>query len=152
MTFLHEYVDHGLEVDLTRKPADFDREEIERLQDSAAIIIIALSLPRRLGPDAMNEDLSTDKKRCRRVLHVLKQSLEAWSKDGAKVDWRKPTDEDQVRGAALNWAEWYEATKIHLENRRAYIATYGIKTNSDWAKKAVTRLTNELSWLAYAMR
>lgn len=151
MSFLAEYVDPGLKVDLEKKPEEFELDEIRRIQDSAVAIMYALSMPRRLGGDATSEDLANDKKRCKRVLHVLKQSMQSWSSN-TTVEWRAPVEDDRIRGASLDWNIWYEETRVHLMNLRAYIATYGMTKNGEWARKAVTRLTNELSWLAYAMR
>jgi hypothetical protein len=109
-------------------------------------------MPRRLGGDATSEDLALDKKRVKRVLHVLSQSLKAWDAADriAQIDL---TDELRREGAQLNWAQFAADYRAYLEGRIKYVATWSTQTgHTEWGKKAVVRLNNERSWLEYAMR
>ena len=149
---LHDFYDPQLEVDITRKPAELEQEEIARIQNSAVLIMFTMSVPRRLGEDASEGDLANDKRRCKRILHVLRAAMKQWAKV-EEPKWRKPTAGDEKAGVSLDWDTWYAEQDTYLQNRRIYIATYGLaRGEKSWANSAVSRLTNEISWLKYAMR
>ena len=152
--FLEEWFEPSLKVDTTLTGESFSQEEIARIQTAACYVMVAIEIPRRLGGDATSDELALDKRRCRRVLHVLRQQLVGWSeKDPDKVKWRPLTDEDKAEGASLIWDKWWEGQQAHLTARRAYIATWGLKKpDTEYAKHAVTRINNELNHMAYAMR
>jgi hypothetical protein len=152
--FLETWFEPGLDVDTDLNSDSFASEEIARIQTAACRILVAFDIPRRLGGDATSDELAADKRRCKRTIHVLRQSLAGWSaKDSSKVGWRPITDEDKVEGASLIWDKWWEEQESYLSARRIYIATWGLKKpDTAYAKSAVTRLSNELTQMAYAMR
>jgi hypothetical protein len=152
--FLEQFFDPALAVDTSRDAGSFASEEIARLQTAACRILVAAEIPRRLGGDATSDELAQDKKRCKRALHVLRQQLVGWSeKDPDKIEWRQVTEVDRVEGASLLWEPWWKEQESYLTARRAYIATWGLKKpDTAYAKRAVTRLGNELTHMAYAMR
>jgi hypothetical protein len=154
MAFLEQWFDAALAVDTALTGESFTQEEIERIQTAACRILVAIEIPRRLGGDATNDELALDKRRCRRALHVLRSGLLSWSeKDDDKVKWRPLTDEDKAEGASLLWDKWWEEQQGYLLERRAYIATWGLKKpDTAYAKPAVTRITTELNHMSYAMR
>lgn len=147
MALLDTFMDPALEIDLSFSLEDATAQEIDRLQTAAATIVSALAVPRRLG-DVTREELSLDKKRARRVLHPLRQCLGAW---GGKE--RDPLPEEQSAGAQIRWDVWYEEHCVLVAGRRLYLATWAKRTGQlSFGKSAVVRLSQELSWLEYAMR
>lgn len=152
--FLEQFFDPACEVDLTLDSASLARDELARIQTQACRILVAAEIPRRLGGDATSDELALDKKRCKRVLHVLRQQLIAWSeKDANKIEFRPITEADRVEGASMIWADWWRDQQEYLTTRRLYIATWALKKpDTAFGKKAVTRLSNEISHTGYAMR
>jgi len=151
MSFLAEWFDPGLEVG-TEKPKDIEHEECERLARQLAIVAAAGEIPRRIGADADSEELATDKRRSKRVAHVLRQSYLAWA--GKHVNGLPNGDEISKEAAQLDWEAWGKEQEVWLTNRMHYIVTLVHKNNGDekFAKSAVVRLRNEVSWLRYALR
>lgn len=144
---LDPYHDPALDVDLTVSVEDLAAHEQARLAACVATVAVTGAMPRRLS-NATRDELALDKKRARRVLHVLRQSLAAWG--GTE---REPTGEERSAGAQLDWQPWCEAHQVEVQARLKYVATWGKKTgNLRFAKTAVVRLKQELEWMAYALR
>jgi|SRR5215471_515740 len=122
-------------------------EEVERLSKLLSVAQAAELMTRRVGPDATDAELTADKKRCRRIAHVATKLLGSW---GCK----RPQKFDVAREAAIvDWPRWWQDHKIWLDNRRRYVATWSQKGGDErWAKSALVRLTNESSWIEYALR
>lgn len=145
--YLDSRFDPGLAVDLADTPESLAAQEIDRLQSKCAVVSIAGQIPRRIGK-ASGEELALDKLRCRRVLHVCRQSLKSWGGEE-----RLPSDEEQIEGAQLLWEQWADAYTSEVEARIRYFATWGKRTGeTSVAKSAVVRLDQELRWLRYALR
>lgn len=153
MSFLAEYHDPGLDVG--KESTDkIEEQERERLARQLAIVTAAGEIPRRIGGDADAEELALDKRRAKRVAHVLRQSLAAWGAT-RKQQANLPEDEDVHKEAAqMDWAKWSQEHETWIGNRMRYIVTLCYKTNGDerWTKSATVRLRNESQWLRYALR
>ena len=152
--FLEQFYNARLKVDVDLKSADLAKDEIARIQTQACMILVALDMPRRIGGDATKSELALEKRRCRRVLWVLRQEMIAWAeKDDKQIEWRPITDEDRQAGAALHWEKWWAAHRKYLEQRRVWFATWGLKKpDPDYANQAVSRLSQEIQHLEYALR
>ena len=144
---LDAYQDPALEIDLALTEEGAATAEIERLQEAVAILQGCLAVPRRLS-DATREELALDKKRTRRALHVVMQSLLVWG--GMPRD---PTSDEKVAGAQLNWGYWHESHRTVATRHLTHLATWGKRAGHlRFAKSAVVRITQELDWLEYALR
>jgi hypothetical protein len=126
-------------------------EEGQRLAKLLAIAIAAGAIPRRMGQDSTRQEQSIDKKRSRRIAHVASQLLDSWVGSTGR---QEPSQEITREAAIVDWPRWWDGHQIFLENRRTYIATWAQNGGCDpqWAKTALVKLNNELSWLAYALR
>lgn len=123
-------------------------EEYDRLILLLSVATAAAAIPRRLGADASSDELADDKKRCKRIAHVARQCLVAMGHSNAQP--RSLSKE----AAQVRWEVWWERQQATLLDRQKYIACWALvhEADSAWAKSAIVRLQNELSWLAYAMR
>jgi hypothetical protein len=148
MRFLDQYFDPAMDIDTGLLPDTLAEQEVERLQDCLSIALVAGQIPRRLS-DASREELALDKKRSRRVAHVLRQSLTSW--DGELA--REPTTEERQRGAQIDWPGWWADHEPWLVDRRRFYATWAKMTSQlKFGREGVVKLSNELDWLRYAMR
>ena len=126
--------------------------ELRRIYDALLTILYAASLPRRLGGSASDEELASDKKRCRRVAHALKQAYFGWDKKGAKIPADVP-DEVRQAGAQLLWTEFGQLHLAKLGSTEVLIATWATRNGEHtFGKKALTLLENERNWITYALR
>lgn len=147
VAFIDDYVDHSLDVSAKQTEQMIVDQEIRRLQEMLTQIRAAGEIPRRLS-DATPGELARDKRRARRVGHVLEQSLGMWNGKP-----REPTKEDKRSGAQLSWAKWWGEHDAWLVHRIRYIATWAKRTeNEQFGKRAIVRLTQERDWLIYALR
>lgn len=147
MGLLETYQDPGLDVDSSLSAEQVSAAEQERLACWLATVVACGAVPRRLS-DANREELALDKRRARRVAHVLRQSLIAW---GGKE--REPTPEERSAGAQLDWATWAESCGAATSVRIRMIATWAKKTdNLRFGKSGVVRLVQEVEWMSYALR
>ena len=154
MTFLAEWYDPGLETDPAETVESVTTAEISRLARQASIVSIAMGMPRRLGGDASSEDLSLDKRRAKRISHVLMQCLDAWQGETDKPGPLPLDDGIRMEAASIDWSEWCKSQQVWLRNRIRYIVTWGRATGTEerLIKSMVTKLKNELGWLTYALR
>jgi hypothetical protein len=144
-SFLAQHFDPALEVE--GSIAVFTDEERIRLGKLHAVARDAANITRRKGPDASGEELSHDKKMCKRIAHVASQCLAAW---GGPT--RLP-DTTAREAAIVDWPKWWADHQVWLRNRMRTLATWGIKNDEErWAKSAIVRLENELGWLSYSFR
>lgn len=129
------------------EPAAITKQERVRISCTIKIVQTAQAIPRRLGPEASTQDMSDDRRRCRRVVHALQQPLEAW---GGFVD----TGDLSAEAAQLDWEKWAGEEQTYLHNRMRLVATLGINfpEHLTWAKQAFTRLQNEARWVQHALR
>ena len=147
MSFLDAYQDPALETDLTIGPDDITASEVARLQRMLATVVVTGSIPRRLS-DATREELALDKKRARRVAHVLRQCLVAWGGEE-----RAPDAGERIAGAQLDWQQWSEVQGANVSARIRHVATWAKRTGHlRFGKTAVVRLTQEVDWMSYALR
>lgn len=151
MGFLTVHYDHALEINAKDTLERITAEERERLAHTLAVVVLAGGIPRRLGAEATGEDLALDKRRAKRVVHALKQCLSGWAEEGAQLP---QSDEIKREAAQLDWQKLKDEHTPMLQNRIRYIVTWSRKTGADdkWTKKAVVRLTNEITWVSYALR
>jgi hypothetical protein len=149
--YLTDWNDPGMEVG-KEAPKELAEQECVRLARQLAIVTAAGEIPRRIGADASAEELALDKRRSKRVAHVLRQNLTAWS--GKKTANLPSGGEIQREAAILDWEKWAAEHQAWLLNRTRYIVTLCFKNNGDekFAKGAVVKLTNETNWLKYALR
>jgi hypothetical protein len=152
--YLEEFYNKRLKIDSKITSAEIATAEIARIQTQACMLLVAIEMPRRIGSDATKAELALEKRRCRRVLWVLKQQLAAWAeKDDKNIEWRPINDQDRQDGAALLWDKWWAAHRKYLDQRRSWIATWGLKKpDPDFANKAVNRINQELQHMEYALR
>lgn len=147
MGLLEQHYDPALEIDVSVSIEVVTQTELERLCHAWAVVFSAKSVPRRIS-DATREELALDKKRARRLLHPITQSISAWG--GVS---REATPEEVSAGAQVHWSLWYEEHTVLVVARRLYLATWAKRTGQlRFGKSAVVRLTQELDWLEYAMR
>lgn len=147
MGLLDAYQDPGLEIDLKLSQEKIAGIEVARLQAALAVVTITGQIPRRLS-EGSREELALDKRRARRVAHVLRQSLLAWG--GTE---RPASDEERIAGAQLDWPAWAEQQGTELSARIRYVATWAKKTsNLRFGKTAIVRLVQEVDWMEYALR
>ena len=148
MAYLTSLADRGLEIPRDLTPEAIEAEERARLAKLRAMALYALTIPRRV--EGEDEELATDKKRCRRVAFVAQKSNQAWGGDGLPTELEET---DRISAAQLDWPAWCRHTVEELLLRRRFIATWGLATdNEPQAKKFCVRLTNEIGWLQYALR
>jgi hypothetical protein len=148
--YLGRWYDSGLEL-----PPDLDdkrivHDEVERLTFALSSALIASTLSRRLG-GVSDDELALDKKRSRRTAHALKQALRSWS--GNQTPQMIVTDDVRQRGAQVDWSSYVANHSTAVHGRACLAATWAIRTHHErWGKTAIVRYTNELSWVAYALR
>jgi hypothetical protein len=124
--------------------------QIGRLSRQLAVVLYASSIPRRLGGDADDDELKMDKKRGRRTAHALSQSLKAWA---GRIPALTADDEIKRAGAQLDWDRWRQEHFVDLKSDMTAIATWGLRGGDErFAKTAIVRMENELSWISYALR
>jgi hypothetical protein len=151
MSFLAEYLDLAITVRAEDSAEIINAAEVERLQHLVAVLQAAAAHPRRLGGDAMPEELAQDKKRAKRLAHAAAQALKGWG--GETASWE---DASKV-AATINFEEWWGEHERRIRSRQRYIATwchrYG-NNNGDarWCNSAIVRLENELKWFKHALR
>lgn len=147
-SFLMQWHDPGLTVNEEDTADSLVQEERQRLAKMLAVAEAAQTVPRRLGADATPDELAADKRRSRRIAHVARQCATAWGKIVSI------TGDVSREAAQVNWSQWWETHKTWLINRIKYIVAWAQKTGADekWTKSTVVKLTNELTWLTYAMR
>lgn len=148
--YLGRWVDTGLRLsrDLTEK--SIREGEIGRIHSAKVIVLVAWSIPRRLGSDASDVELALDKRRARRVAHALDQSLLSWTKKPPKV---KPDENDRRAGAQLDWIEFVGHHALGVQDSLRLVATWSMRNDQEvWGRSAVVRLNNELHWVSYALR
>jgi len=148
--YLGRYYDPALDISEIVNREELERRQIERLVYALAVAGIAGAIPRRLGGDATPEELAIDKKRARRVCHVLSQSLKQWTKKIPKL----PIDNSiRNEGATIIWPEWRDAHLATVAGERRIVATFAVQREDEkWGKAAIVRLDNEYGWMNYALR
>jgi hypothetical protein len=147
---LERFYDSGLVLPDSLDRREITNYEVDRIARAFAIISYAGILPRRLGNEVTDFELSLDKRRARRVAHALVQASRGWRTTEPKI-----VNNEDVRIAAihLNWEAFGPAHTTSVHNRMRMVATYAFK-NDDlrWSKSALTRLENEINWVSYALR
>lgn len=149
-TYLSRYFDSGLKLPKIGASEDLQDRQIERISRALSVVVLAGTIPRRIGGEASSEDLAMDKKRAKRAGHALSQSLRQWRKREGKL----PIDDSIRREAAqLLWPRWSEEHMSTLRSELAIVSTWAILVEQEaWGKQAVVRLDNELTWILYSMR
>jgi len=149
MKFLDSYFDPKVKLLDEDTEARISRAEQDRLKKLFNVATTASMMPRRLT-DAMPEDLAADKLKARRMAHVATNSLKSW---GASLEGMNGYDVRR-EAAIVDWNHWSIDHQIYLLQRQFYIATWAISTGGDqrWAKSAITKLSNERTWIERALR
>lgn len=148
--FLSRWYDAGLEIPEGITVEQLAQEERERISIAIATVLYASTIPRRLGGDSADNELASDKKRCRRVGHALRQAYRGWDKKQPSVS---TSDEIRQAGAQLVWEEFKQGHLSVLVMRETRAATFAVRTmNERWGRSALTNLENERNWLTYALR
>lgn len=148
--WLARWYDEGLEISDEWDIETLVGIERDRISRAFSVVMYAVTIPRRLGGDASREDLATDKRRCRRVGHALRQSYRGWDKHDLI-----PNTEDVVRqeGAQLIWDIFSAEHLVALSTRARFVVTWSVQAgHKRWGKSAATNFTNEHRWLSYALR
>jgi hypothetical protein len=104
LDYLERYYDSGMSLPRYENREAIERAEEQRIARTLAVVVVAGSMPRRIGA-ASDEELRADKQTARRLSHALQQSLRGWSsrpifeivtlddkvrRDGATVEWEPP--------------------------------------------------------------
>jgi hypothetical protein len=148
--FVERYFDSGLRLEEQITRDSLVSREIDRITRALILIGVTGSIPRRLGSEATNHELAIDKKRSKRVEHVLRQALAAWSKKDPRI---QVTAEIQKEGIQLEWSEFVPNHMTQVMSELTLLATWSIQNDeARWGRTAVVSLENELRWLSYAMR
>ncbi len=149
--WLGRWVDTSLRIPGDLDPERISAEEIERLLTDLAIVLYASQIPRRLGGDALSEELAEDKRRCRRVGWALRQSLRQWTPN---VELPNPVPEYlRQAGAQLEWTVYGEQHSAVLTERTKRAATWAaLNGEKKWGATIVTCLENERRWVIHALR
>ena len=149
-SYVAQWVDGAMAV-REDSAASITAAEVERLGKLLAIATAAQTVSRRLGTDATDDELAADKRRAKRIAHIASQLMVGWS---SKVKTTHIDVSVSKQAATVDWQRWWEEHRVFLINRRMYIATWAVKSGADmkWAKSALVKITNELTWLEYAMR
>jgi hypothetical protein len=145
------WYDQGLAIPAGLTIELLTANELVRLTQAISIVLVAHSIPRRLGGGATSEELALDKRRCRRVAHALTQSYRGWDKD-TEI---KPYKDEIVsqRGAQLDWATFSAEHLVEMQTRARLIVTWAVNTGEHrWGRKSANHFVNEQRWFVNAMR
>jgi len=148
--YLDQYFDPTLELEESLTKDVLVDDQLDRLVTQYHMAAVAEHVPRRLS-EATRDELSLDKKRSRRIKHVLFTSAASWGASDQLM--RDHSEEERKAGAQVNWVDWFAEQRRYLERTRRVVATWAKKTgNVKDGKKMVTRISNEIEWLSYALR
>lgn len=148
--YLERWYDPELVLPEDLTPVSLAAGEVSRIGRALSIVVVAGTIPRRLGGDASDEELALDRKRARRAGHALRQALVGWVK---RVPQLQLDDEIRRLGAQLDWESFGTEHRNVLKSRLCLCATFAIREDEKrWGKSAVVNLENEMNWFTYAMR
>lgn len=148
--FIERYLDQELLIASDFLKKDLIADETKRISRALVIVTVTGGYPRRLGGTASDAELALDKKRARRVCHVLRQSLLAWGKKDPTV---QLDDLLNREGVQLEWAIFIPEHLTQVQSELRLVSTWAIRNNEHrWGRSAVVNLENEIRWLVYAMR
>lgn len=149
-SFLARFYDPALPIEGIGSREEIERQVVERIVRALSVTIIAGTTPRRLGGDAMDDELAMDKKRARRFGHVLGQSLKQWTKKRPDLPLDKAV---RIEGAQIKWETWKDKQCADIAAQLRLVATWSVQKDEEkWGKSAVVKLENELKWMEYAFR
>jgi hypothetical protein len=151
LDYLERYYDSGMSLPRYENREAIERAEEQRIARTLAVVVVAGSMPRRIGA-ASDEELRADKQTARRLSHALQQSLRGWS---SRPIFEIVTLDDKVRrdGATVEWDHLVESHLSIVKSRQRVVATWAIrKKENRWGRSAIVRLENELKWVSYAGR
>lgn len=152
-SYLGRYFDSGLEIPGDATVATIRDEELARVGRTLAVVILASTLPRRLGGDAGDTELALDKRRARRVVHVLQNVWLSWA--GKKAGIRLPVTDSEINreAAQLDWERFRDVHIAGVNSRARYAATWAILHDKErWGRSAIVMYENEIKWVTYALR
>jgi hypothetical protein len=152
-TFLARYHDPALELPEVARGPDLEAIEVSRISRALAVVLIAGSIPKRLGGDASDEELALDKKRAKRTSYALTKSLRGWVGDVDLSSMVQANPAIRSEGATIDWAKFKSAHLTTLQDRLRLFATFAINEGQErWGKSMIVRLENEVNWVSYALR
>lgn len=141
---------------------DIVLEEIHRLVEFGYIAHRASERGRRLGGDATRAELSSDKKRSRRIAHVCRTAERAWQTEfktsGVSV---VPCSDERKRelnalAGRLDWAAEIHTRNIALVNRATLVVSWAkdwqIPVVKRFANRALNRYLSEIERMSWAVR
>ena len=147
---IEAYYDDGIFLPDGISRETLESSEGERINRFLAIITVTGSVPRRLGGEATDQELSLDKKRSRRVCHVLRQTLLYWEQESEEIE---PNEDMRREGIQLEWLSFASDYVLKLDTSRRRIATWAIQNDEEaWGAAAIRRLEAELHWMEHALR
>lgn len=150
-SFLEQFNDPGLQVDMLWTPEQEVRKQIARLKAQAAMAGYALEVPRRLqGPEQASALALAEDKRISRKLQGRCNGFAAqWEDDADADDFLETTnnhDELKALGAQVHWPDWWADNKTHLQAELRRIATHALKTGHiKTGNRFCNRIVNELA-------
>ena len=150
--YLGRYFDSGIPLPRYDSREAIEEYETKRIARTLAVVVVAGSIPRRLGRDATDEELARDKQHARRIGHALQQSLRGWTN---KPIFEVVTLDDKIRseGATVEWDHLVESHMTIVRSRLRVVATWATRKDEQrWGRSAIVRLENELKWTEYALR
>jgi hypothetical protein len=150
-TWIGRFVDSELVLPADLSADRLERQESDRLVRSLTVVLMASTVPRRLGGEASSEELALDKRRCRRVSWAIRQSALQWTK---RVELPSPIPEElRIEGAQLEWETFGQEHLTLLIARVSLSATWAARSDEKvWGMKAVTKFENERRWVTHALR
>ena len=147
--YLATWYEEGLQVPRGVTLKTISQAAADRLLRTTRLAETALEIPRRLGDGATGGQLSQDKVRCRRIIHVAKKTAPGWK------DFKGKEPGDLKREAAVvDWVKWYEEQARVLRREMNIVAAlhYQKQAPAVECKHVLMWINNEYRWLAYALR
>jgi hypothetical protein len=154
-SFLEQFNDPGLQVDMLWTPEQEARRQYRRLSEQAIMLEATAEVPRRLQ-GASGPELAADKTVTRKARGRTLTFRQQWERDADYDDFleqAKPNvAELKARGAQIEWRDWWADTKTHLQAELRRIATHALRTGHiKTGNRFCNRLINELAQLEAVM-
>lgn len=153
--FLERWFDAQLELPEGFNFADFEQEQIERLQKQSLMALAAKAVPRRLGGDASPAELAQDKEICKKLYTRTASAARNWKASvptdatllDAQGDEGSGEEMEVVRqGVQVVWKDWLAEYVAHMQRFLSCVATHAVKEDEiKFGNQICNRLLNELN-------